>query len=271
MQYPKYVVLDKKVGETPLQVMEMWKQSYPEFSSLPMTYAGRLDPMASGKLLVLLGDECKQKDKYTGLDKEYEIEVVLDLSTDTGDALGLAEKSSVTTTPPQSAVRTALHKLTGTHQVPYPAFSSKTVNGTPLFEYALRGTLDTISLPEHDETIHAMHMIQIQEYSAKELLACIRKRLSVVPRSDKASKVLGADFRQDQIRGQWDELLSHGDDRTYTVIQLRVTCASGTYMRTLASRLGKELGTTGFTLSIHRSKIGKFVNLGWLRFWRMAC
>jgi len=53
-----------------------------------MTYAGRLDPLAEGLLLVLTGEECKNKEKYLGLDKEYEVDVLFGFATDTYDILG---------------------------------------------------------------------------------------------------------------------------------------------------------------------------------------
>ena len=58
-----------------------------------MTYAGRLDPMASGVLLVLAGEETKNKDKYLGLDKEYDFEILFGFATDTYDILGKVIKA----------------------------------------------------------------------------------------------------------------------------------------------------------------------------------
>ena len=54
----KFVTLEKAVGETPLSALERHRGEHPELLGIPMAYAGRLDPMASGKLLVLIGDEC---------------------------------------------------------------------------------------------------------------------------------------------------------------------------------------------------------------------
>ncbi len=88
----RFVVLDKKIGQTPLEALTLWKQAHPKYANMPATYAGRLDPLASGKLLVLLGEECKRKDTYTGLDKEYEVSILLDLATDTGDLLGIPNR-----------------------------------------------------------------------------------------------------------------------------------------------------------------------------------
>lgn len=264
---PRYVVLDKKRGETPLEAIERWQASHPRFASLPASYAGRLDPMASGKLLVLLGEECKKQDEYTKLDKEYVIEVVLDLSTDTGDALGLPVYSGIKTHPDKSALRSALAAVTGTHTVPYPAFSSKTVHGKPLFMYALEGALDTIAIPEHEETVYAIKLVAARDLPARELQERIGEALKDVPRSDEPSKALGADFRQDIIRAGWRALFDRMPERDFTVLKLRVACASGTYMRTLATRIARELGTEGFALSINRTKIGRYGKFGPFSLW----
>jgi tRNA U55 pseudouridine synthase TruB len=85
----RYALIEKNVGVTPLQAIETFRKEKPELKDLPLTYAGRLDPMAGGKLLVLIGDECKRREKYDGLDKEYEFEVLLGFASDSGDVLGL--------------------------------------------------------------------------------------------------------------------------------------------------------------------------------------
>lgn len=221
--------------------------------------------MAEGALLVLLGDECKRQDRYRNLDKEYEIEVLLDLSSDTGDALGVPTYAEIKTVPKADASAKALRAQTGTHAVPYPAFSSKTVAGKPLFQYSLEGKLDSIEIPSHEETIYRIKELACVELSKEALNKRIQTMLSLAPRTDSPSKRLGEDFRQDRIRAAWDELFDALPDRSFFVLRLRVTCASGTYMRTLASRIGRALGTTGMALSIRRTRIGRFSRL--LRLW----
>ncbi|MEK7511212.1 MAG: hypothetical protein AAB582_03180 [Patescibacteria group bacterium] len=259
------VIIEKKIGETPLEALSAWKVANPIYANIPASYAGRLDPIASGKLLILLGDECKKQDRYTGLDKEYEVEVLLDCGSDTGDVLGLPLYVGKETHPATREVASVLSSVSGTHPLPYPAFSSKTVNGKPLFLHSLEGTIDTIEIPVHDETIYRIKLLERIEVSKDSLLARIDALVSSAPRSDEPSKVLGADFRQDTIRAQWTDLFASMPTRTFTILRLRATCASGTYMRTLAERIGKELGTNGLALSIHRTKIGRFGPLG---FWK---
>ncbi len=87
----KQVVLKlyKNRGETPLECLERFRKNNPEYKDEKMTYAGRLDPLAKGVLLVLVGEECKNKEKYLCLDKEYEVDVLFGFATDTYDVLGI--------------------------------------------------------------------------------------------------------------------------------------------------------------------------------------
>lgn len=73
----KVKVIYKNIGETPLEALERFRADHVEYKNEPMTYAGRLDPMASGKLIILIGEECKNKDEYLKLDKEYEVDILL--------------------------------------------------------------------------------------------------------------------------------------------------------------------------------------------------
>lgn len=252
-------IINKPIGVTPLEALSAWKKQHPAYADTPAAYAGRLDPMASGKLLVLLGDECKKQKKYTDLDKVYDIEVLLDVSTDTGDVLGMPDIADADTNPVDGAIKSTLRKHVGTKRLPYPAFSSKTVDGKPLFLYALSNTLHTITIPEHDEIIYKIRYRGITTVSKTDLARRIQSILATVPRSDEPSKTLGADFRQDEIRSRWDELFAALPDRTFSILSLRVSCGSGTYMRTLAGRIGESLGTKALALSIHRRGIGRYV------------
>lgn len=264
----RWVTIQKNIGETPLEALRAWRQEHPMYIDVPATYAGRLDPMASGTLLLLLGEECKKRETYTGFDKAYDVEVLLDLESDTGDVLGLPSYAGISTSPLPSLLQTALAAVRGTHTVPYPRFSSKTVQGKPLFQYTLEGTIDSIEIPTHDETVYQATVLQIGAVTKQDLHARIERLLLLAPRSDEPSKVLGADFRQEEIRAAWNQTFARMPDRPFTVVRLRIVCGSGTYMRTFATRIAKELCTTGLALSIHRLRIGTYhpLPLG-LGFW----
>lgn len=263
----KTVVLDKKIGKTPLNAIQAWKSNHPEYADVSASYAGRLDPMASGKLLVLLGDECKRQRTYTKLDKEYEIEVLFDIGSDTGDVLGLPVYAGQEIRIDAEMLAMVLRPELGAHMRAYPIFSSKTVGGKPLFLHALLGSLSSVEIPEHIEHIYSIRNLGSQVLSREELKEKITKLLDLVPRTMELSKRLGEDFRVDAIRAEWQSLFRNTEERNFTVLRLRVTSASGTYMRSLAGRIGEALGTRALALSIKRTRIGTYAPLWrlWLR------
>lgn len=253
----KRVILHKKRGETPLHALTAWKNTHPSYTDIPASYAGRLDPMAEGKLLVLLGDECKRQKRYHNLDKEYVVEVLLDVGSDTGDALGLITYSNTETRVDTKTLEKILHPEKGKAEHAYPAFSSKTVGGKPLFLYALEGTLDTIQIPTHQEEIYDITLQGVMRLSETELRTRIDAFLADVPTTTEPSKSLGADFRIQEVRASWNELFTAAKRRTFALITIKVTCGTGTYMRSLAPRIGKALHTDALALSIRRTRIGK--------------
>lgn len=262
----RYIVLNKNVGETPLAALLAFKKSHPEYEGIPASYAGRLDPMASGKLLILIGEECKKQKRYTGLDKEYEVEILLDVGSDTGDALGLITYSGITTKEPTKRnLADILKGERGHYMRAYPKFSSKTVAGKPLFLHTLEGTVDALDIPLHEERIYATKVLGTAPIETSALRHRIREYLSKVPASDEPSKALGADFRIARVRHSWDEVLEKAGQRTFIILKLRVACGTGAYMRSLAGRIGEALGTQALALSIHRTKIGKWWNGFWFK------
>ena len=235
------VTIYKNLGETPLEALERFRVTRPELKDIPMTYAGRLDPLAEGDLIILIGDECKNKDAYLGLDKEYEVEVVLGISTDTHDALGLAEISRGL----PSRVGLDVQKYVGKFSQPYPAYSSKTVNGVQLHELSRRNELPDV-MPKKNVEVYKVELLSRNEISATELKSRILHNIDLVK----------GDFRQEEIKKRWEEVFRGLPSRVgLDAIRFRVKCSSGTYMRSLADRIGKDLGCGAFCLSIKRTKI----------------
>ena len=57
-------------------------------------FCGRLDPMARGKILLLINDECKKMPLYLNNNKTYQFEICFGFQTDTDDFLGLIENKT---------------------------------------------------------------------------------------------------------------------------------------------------------------------------------
>ena len=249
-----YIIIEKPVGITPLQAIETHLISNPAEAQLPHTYAGRLDPMASGKLLVLIGDECKKRTRYDGLDKEYEFELLLNVATDTGDVLGIPQPFVHAEKPGEEKITEVLKSLRGKHTLPYPAFSSKTVQGIPLFEYALKGTLDAIERPVKKIRIYKMEYLGGRIIEREELIEKILAKISLLSVPVQSTRI-GSDFRKKEIDACWKKF--HTADKL-VILKFKATVSAGTYIRTLAPLIAERLGTIGLAYSIHRSRIGRY-------------
>lgn len=247
--------ITKRIGETPLQALERARKRYRIPSDVPMAYAGRLDPMASGTLLILIGEECKRQKDYHAFQKEYEVEVLLGVGSDTGDILGLVKRGADITLPAPRMIRDMLTTFVGPYHAPYPLFSSKTVNGKPLFLWALEGRIGEIEIPHQDAEIFALRYRGMRRISSEALLHRVRKNIGRLAPVTEPSKRLGEDFRKEVILASW-ESLSGVDARThFPVLRIRVRTSGGTYMRTLAEDIGRILDTHALALSIRRTRI----------------
>lgn len=252
----KWVIIDKEVGQTPLQAVEQYKKLYPSYSETKMAYAGRLDPMASGKLLVLIGDECKNQKAYHALDKTYEVEILIGAKSDSGDVLGLIESYN-TPTFSEHQVLKAIKGMQGKFTAPYPKFSSKTVAGKPLFLWTLEGKLDEVTIPKQNGCIYHIRIDKVRNISGKDVAEEARKKIRSLPEVVEESKALGADFRRTDVEATWNKFLEQNAEREFTLIKITCTCSSGTYMRSIAEVIGERLGTCALAYSIHRTEIGK--------------
>lgn len=236
----------KPQGMTPLQVIDRVREVYPEYRDEKMTYAGRLDPMAEGVLLVLAGDAVHEKESYVKLDKVYEADMAVGLGTDTHDLLGMPMLCSAGIASPERIEEEA-KKMQGSFVYPFPAYASKPVNGKPLFQWAREGRLDDITIPARTMRIYGVELLGQRMISGEDVR--LMARMSI-------AKVRG-DFRQSEIIQQWEVVC--GDQKkslAFPAVRLRIHCASGTYVRTLAHELGKRLGADATLLRLIRTRVG---------------
>ena len=256
-QYPPCATVEKHVGETPLEALERLRATLSIPREVPMAYAGRLDPMASGKLIILIGEECKRQEEYHHFDKRYDVEVLLGASSDTGDVLGLVRSCESRIVSPHDANR-ALRSLVGDIELPYPVFSSKTVDGKPLHVWANEGRLGEIEVPVKRSSIYRTVLKGHRTLTKREVLAVVRAKIATIPPVDDPRKALGADFRRERVYRSWDDVEQIGPD-AFQLLSFSVTVTAGTYMRSLAGLIGEKLGTCGLAYSIHRDSIGTFL------------
>lgn len=264
---PATATIQKQVGETPLAALERFRASRPELRDMPIAYAGRLDPMASGTLLLLLGDECKQQQRYHDLDKTYQFSTLLGVSSDTGDILGRLRYQEPPTLSPR-ALRRACRQWRGAITLPYPHFSAKTVRGKPLHVWTLEGRLDEITIPTRASYVYDLRLQKLTTYTGEKLYERARDRIGRLPTVTAPSKALGQDFRRKAVLQDWEHFYARHRFDEYPVATFTCTASSGTYMRSLAERIAATCHTIGLAHHIHRTTLGRFHPIyGRLGFW----
>lgn len=233
-----------------MECINRFKAENPEYEKEKMTYAGRLDPLASGVLLVLVGEECKKKEKYLGLDKEYELTVLFGFSTDTMDVLGLIEEQKVGAVNAlgnfkKKDFEEILSKFEKTFKQKYPRFSSKTVGGRPLFQIAKEEGICDDDIPEKEVKIIKIDFQSFGLVSKKYLHGFILESIFSVK----------GNFRQNMCWLKWEQSLEKFSDITLPTLTIKVSCTSGTYMRSLAQAIGAEIGFPALALKIKRTMV----------------
>ncbi len=238
----------KQVGQTPLDVINEIRRDNPKLKGEPMSYAGRLDPMAEGEMLILIGeDENRRRAEFLGFDKEYEADILIGCSTDTHDLLGLITdyKDGSVTPAQQKKIKTLLSAFTKKKTQVYPEFSSKTVQGKPLFEWKKSGRIGEIKLPKRSIKIKKVKLLAFEKISVKELHSYIQSAISLVR----------GDFRQKEILEKWNATLSCMNMEYFLTARVLFHVSSGTYIRGLAHELGTKLKIPACLMKLKRLKI----------------
>ncbi|HTQ45104.1 MAG TPA: tRNA pseudouridine(55) synthase TruB [Polyangiaceae bacterium] len=211
------LVVDKPRGPTSHDVVARVRRA---LHTRDVGHAGTLDPMATGVLVVAVGEATKLVPWLTSHSKTYEATIALGVETDSLDADGRETRR----VPPSDALRAALAESRGPHlapavraaleverarktQVP-PAFSAIHTEGERAHERARRG--EEVELAPRVVTVHRL------------------------------------------------DLVASSEEPPFVAVALDVS--KGYYVRSLARDLSAALGTVGHLTALRRVRSGCFVS-----------
>ncbi len=236
----------KEIGETPLEAIIRFKHDNPEYANSKISYAGRLDPMAHGLLILLIDDENKNRRIYENLEKDYIFKIIVGVSTDSYDILGLINSVNINRVN-QEDLNHFINRYTGEIIQKLPPFSAYIVKGKPLYKWARDNCLDKIQIPERKVTIKEFKHISTSYIDSNQLLDIIIKRLQMV----------NGDFRQKDIIDLWNLHLKNIPNQI-EIIEMMTTVSSGTYIRGLVNSLSQELDIPMCCLEIYRPRVDRY-------------
>ncbi len=140
-----FLLIDKPSGWTSFDVVNKVRHIIQDSGlnttgkkRFPVGHAGTLDPLATGLLIIMVGEYTKQAETFSKLDKTYHVTAKLGETSTTGDNEG--EKIRISNIEPlKKEVLDALEHFKGEiEQVP-PAFSAIKVNGKRAYKLAREG------------------------------------------------------------------------------------------------------------------------------------
>lgn len=148
------LLLDKPIGPTSHDLVYALRRGTGEKR---VGHAGTLDPLATGLLVMCLGNATRLSEYLTGKDKRYRATVRLGQTTDTYDAEGriIAESTHV---PALTDFTAALPAFRGPIQQVPPQFSAIKRGGQKAYEVARRG--ETLELEPRPVTILALELVE---------------------------------------------------------------------------------------------------------------
>ncbi|PIR70065.1 MAG: hypothetical protein COU46_03525 [Candidatus Niyogibacteria bacterium CG10_big_fil_rev_8_21_14_0_10_42_19] len=228
----------KPLGSTPLKAIDKFKKQYPKYKDVPMTYAGRLDPIAEGVLIVLTGSAVRKKNEYLRLDKKYEAEILYGFKTDSFDILDLPKKAPDNLKIDEETFK----KFSGDFNFLLPPFSSFKIKGKPIFWWAKQERLKEIEIPERITKIYYIKFFGLYEINSNDLLRSAIKKINMIK----------GDFRQEKIKQEWQKILKTPQNKIFKIAKITIKASGGTYIRSIADR------TDGVLFSLKRMSVGRF-------------
>lgn len=156
------LVVDKPAGLTSHDVVDRVRRRWRVHR---VGHGGTLDPMATGVLLLLLGQATKSAQQLLGLDKEYEATVQLGRTTDTQDLQGQILSQQPVPTFTLAQIETACARLRGDIEQVVPAYSAVRFGGRRGYELARAGMV----VPEKRRRVHVA-VLEVREAQGDRVL-----------------------------------------------------------------------------------------------------
>lgn len=242
----KTVAVYKPLGMTPGELVKAYKDENPEYANETISYAGRLDPLAHGVMVLLIGEANKQRRDYEKSDKVYEFKAILGFATDSYDICGIITGTGNTQMIELQKISETLKGFEGKSIQPFPLFSSYKIKGKALFAWARENRLNEIEVPSKEIEVYETKVLGTESIMGVDLLQEIESRISL----------LKGDFRQEEIVAKWRATIKQPSQ--YQVVNMKAKVSAGTYIRGIVNELGDKLGTKATVLEIYRPQSGEY-------------
>ena len=249
--------------------------------NLKVGHAGTLDPLATGVLLVCIGNACKQAQQLQDHDKEYIARIRFGATTPSYDLEKDVDRRFPYEHITAEAVRDALPAFLGAQEQVAPLFSAKSVDGVRAYELARKlyrsGHVDAIDAAAL-ETLHRSRII-ISELELLDFIPAGKGISSANNTADATEMPFPSGTKATDAKGSGHALsgasavifaeesgstassrINVADTSALGLPEavIRIACSKGTYIRAFARDLGEALDSGAHLGGLIRSRSGDF-------------
>lgn len=235
-EFPKGCILliDKPLAWTSFDVVNKVRYALTRrlgIKKLKVGHAGTLDPLATGLLVLCVGDYTRRIDEFQGFPKEYSGTITFGATTPSFDLEKAVDAIFPTEHITDELLKNLLPQFTGDILQLPPVFSAVKVEGKRLYKNARAG--QDVDLQPRAVIIHALELGPLR---------------SVIP-SGEESKIISAKGASIYLHPDFPEGLQ---------VDFKVRCSKGTYIRSLANDLGRAAASGAYLSALRRTGIGHF-------------
>lgn len=155
------ILIDKPSGMTSFGVVARVRRVLSKASGkkIKVGHTGTLDPFATGLMILVIGNECKNAQHYSKLDKTYQATICLGKISSTGDSEGDIRNISESV-PSIDEINTVLERFKGEIEQKPPIFSAIKINGQRAYHLARQGQM--IDMPIRTVNIYYLDLIKYE-------------------------------------------------------------------------------------------------------------
>ncbi len=150
----------KPKGISSFQFIQKLKK---EIGAKKIGHAGTLDPQAEGLMIVASDSSTKRIGNFLKLDKCYEAEILIGISTDTLDMEGRVVKEKKIKDVDANLVKKTIESLKGELLLYVPLYSAVKVKGKELYKYAR--AQEEVKLPQKRMNVLKSEFVSLKRYN----------------------------------------------------------------------------------------------------------
>ena len=256
--------------------------------NLKVGHAGTLDPLATGVLLVCIGNATKRAEQLQAHDKEYIAGISFGATTPSYDLEKDIDRRFPTDKVSESSVRETLKGFLGEQEQVAPLFSAKSVDGVRAYDLARKLYRKHKSASYEAEALHAdqnnaenisdasdsaeEQSQSVFDAHAAELIRTSRIRIDKLELMNfsPGGTPAHAPSMSPDYSGMNEQEIARAKEKDSRInivditplhlplAEVRISCTKGTYIRAFARDLGEALDSGAFLSYLIRSRSGDY-------------